>query len=225
MDANPSFWAPVQKWLTFTIAGLILVLLPFIVLIRGAVFFHIQYHWKPWSAIIGGILFSTLIWFGYFVVTYVYIYGVQWRRRILAIGFVVPLLMVLLYVVPGLQKLPANHAKYTTVKATYTNLHPILRLGLSSILWIDKDLLVTDAQRLPDDYERMGLAKKHYSLHFEQSNGFVHAIDIRVNGRSSLRNYLIQTYFNLMGFNTLRHVGTADHLHISLMSHDRPGAI
>ena len=35
-------------------------------------------------------------------------------------------------------------------------------------------------------------------------------------GRSAVRNRLVQWYFAGMGFATLRHVGTADHLHVAI---------
>jgi hypothetical protein len=39
---------------------------------------------------------------------------------------------------------------------------------------------------------------------------------VRTNGRSKATNLLVELYFILMGFETLRHVGTADHLHVAL---------
>ena len=84
---------------------------------------------------------------------------------------------------------------------------------------------MTDANRQPEDYRKMGLKSKKNSLHYQQSNGFVHAFDVRTKNRSWLRNGLLQLYFKAMGFNTLRHGGTGDHLHISLKSRDRPCAI
>ncbi|MEL6925882.1 MAG: hypothetical protein AAFO94_17705, partial [Bacteroidota bacterium] len=76
-----------------------------------------------------------------------------------------------------------------------------------------------------EDYKRMGLKTKRHSLHYQQPSGFVHAVDLRTNNRSWLRNFLLRSYFQLMGFNTLRHGGTGDHLHVSILSHARPGAI
>jgi hypothetical protein len=49
-----------------------------------------------------------------------------------------------------------------------------------------------------------------------QEDGYVHAMDLRTEGRTELRNRGIQLGFWLLGFSTLRHVGTADHLHVSL---------
>jgi hypothetical protein len=101
----------------------------------------------------------------------------------------------------------------------------VLRLGIGTLVWLDRELLLTDADRLPEDYRRMGLPEKSASLHYRQSSGYTHAVDIRTAGRGELRNRLVESYFRLMGFRTLRHVGTADHLHVSLVSHDRPGGI
>jgi hypothetical protein len=44
----------------------------------------------------------------------------------------------------------------------------------------------------------------------------VHAVDLRTIGRAEWKNVLLNWYFRSMGFRTLRHVGTADHLHVSL---------
>jgi len=56
-------------------------------------------------------------------------------------------------------------------------------------------------------------------LHYPQPDGYVHAIDLRTAGRGFVRNRLVQAYFWSMGFVTLRHVGTADHLHVELPVH------
>ena len=53
-------------------------------------------------------------------------------------------------------------------------------------------------------------------LHFRQRDGWVHALDMRTIGHGTVRNWLTAAYFRLLGFRTLRHVGTADHLHVSL---------
>lgn len=142
-----------------------------------------------------------------------------WRRR-----SALALILVLGYSLYGLLYFSNDNAKYPAVQKEYTSLHPILRLSISTILFVDKSLIVTDANRSPEDYQKMGLKTKQHSLHYPQSNGYVHAIDIRTLGRGELRNNLLSGYFQLMGLRTLRHGGTADHLHVSLMSHDRPYA-
>ena len=112
--------------------------------------------------------------------------------------------------------------QYIRNTVVYTQFY---RLGVSTVIFLDRDLVVTDADRQPEDYKRMGLKANKRSLHYKQSNGYSHALDIRTNGRGELRNTLLRGYFTLMGFNTLRHGGTGDHLHISLHSHDSPGAV
>jgi hypothetical protein len=41
-------------------------------------------------------------------------------------------------------------------------------------------------------------------------------VDLRTAGQGAVKNRLVQLYFWMMGFRTLRHVGTADHLHVQL---------
>ncbi len=107
--------------------------------------------------------------------------------------------------------------KTPALQETYTALHPLLRFGVSTLVLVDRDLVVTDTAREPADYERMGLPTRVYSLHYRQeATGYVHAVDLRTQGRAPWRNTLVQVWFDAMGFSTLRHVGTADHLHISL---------
>jgi hypothetical protein len=62
----------------------------------------------------------------------------------------------------------------------------------------------------------MGLPVRDQSLHYPQKSGYVHAVDIRTKGRPEWKNKLTEMTFELFGMSTLRHVGTADHLHISL---------
>jgi hypothetical protein len=81
------------------------------------------------------------------------------------------------------------------------------------------DLLITDLARVPLDYPRMGLPVNNATLHYRQRDGWAHAVDLQTNGRGAIVNRLVQVYFHVMGFRTLRHVGTADHLHVELPLH------
>lgn len=62
----------------------------------------------------------------------------------------------------------------------------------------------------------MGLRTFRRSRHYVQEDGWVHAVDIRTRGRGMIRNTLARAWFALMGFDTPRHTGTADHLLVSL---------
>ena len=207
------------------IKALVIFVLPFVALIRGAVFLHETYAWLPWFSIIGGMIGSALILFLYFNFAYGRLTGRLGSAQVLKRSYWVAFILVVVYSLPGLLYLEGGNAKHADVRKEFTSLHPILRLSVSTILFIDPDLIITDAKRRPEDYRRMGLKTKKQSLHYRQGSGYVHAMDIRVKGRGEARNQLMRLYFRMMGFNTLRHVGTDDHLHISLLSHDRPGAI
>jgi hypothetical protein len=80
----------------------------------------------------------------------------------------------------------------------------------------DRGAVVTDARRSPEDYAAMGLSPARASLHYPQDDGYVHALDLRTRGRPEWRNVMVEIGYRLMGFATLRHEGTADHLHVSL---------
>lgn len=204
---------------------LFFLVLPFFALIRGAVFFHEQYHLLPWLSLLGGMTLSAFLIFIYIVYIQGHYTGKVGNLKSLRNRYWLALALVLVYCIPGVLFISAANAKHKEVQKEFTSLHPILRLGLSTLVFLEGNLLITDANRKPEDYARMGLRTKGHSLHYKQSDGYAHAVDIRTIGHSTLRNTLVQTYFRLMGFNTLRHVGTADHLHISIMSHDRPRGI
>ena len=205
---------------------LFLLLFPFILLIRGSVYFHTAYEWSPWLATLGGVGVTVLTIFLYLTVFQKMLFKSQSTTASdLKVRMIFAVILVLGYALHGIMFFSDANAKSKTVQKEFTSLHPLLRLSTSTILFLDSDLIMTDANRVPEDYRKMGLKSKKRSLHYKQNNGYVHAMDIRTNHRSELRNFLLKTYFDAMGFNTLRHGGTGDHLHVSLHSHDSPGAI
>lgn len=214
-----------KEFLLNVLKLLVLLILPFILLIRGAVYFHEYYKWLPWLALFGGVVLSALMVFVY--IAFIHGYFSEKSTNLLRIRnqYLLAVVMVLLYCLPSVFFLSEGNAKYPEVRKEFTALHPILRLSISTLVFLDRDVLLTDANRKPEDYAKMGLRTKKHSLHYKQSNGYAHAVDIRTKGHSALRNLLVENYFKLMGFNTLRHDGTADHLHVSLKSHDRPNSI
>lgn len=213
------------KFLFKLFRAFLIAILPFVALIRGAVFLHEKYAVFSWLALLGGALLSALVLSIYFNFFQKKLLGKKVSLKNAKRKYWFALVIVLVYCLPSVLFISAANAKHQEVKNEFTSLHPILRLGISTVIFLDNDLLVTDANRQPEDYQSMGLKTKKHSLHYQQNDGYAHAVDIRVNGRSWLRNLLLEKYFQAMGFNTLRHIGTADHLHVSLMSHDRPYAI
>lgn len=207
-----ALWFPlrVAKW---ALLAIILAVLPFILLIRGGVFAYQQWALQPWLALALSATATALL---------LALYAFVASRRIGAGKGLTKLmtraagLLACAYVVYSVVFVAVGNVKSPEVKAEYTALHPLLRLGASALILVDSDAVITDAGRTPDFYRRLGLPPNESSLHFEQESGFVHALDLRTIGRSDWRNRAAEIAFRAMGFHTLRHVGTADHLHVSL---------
>jgi len=213
-------------WILYKIFKVLLIItLPFIILIRGSIYLHANYELLPWLSLAGGATATVILLVLYFSFIYGKVTGKSGSKGAFQRRSAMALIFVIGYCLHGLFVLNATNIKNKNIQKEYRSLHPIMRMGVSTILFLDKSLIITDAQRVPEDYRVMGLKTKRRSLHYQQLNGFVHAVDIRTNDRTNFRNFLIKSYFSLMGFNTLRHVGTDDHLHISLKSFDSPGAI
>ncbi len=189
-----------------------IIALPFVVLVRGAVFFYEHGQVPAWLA----LLVAALLTIG--LVT---LYA-RWLLRkftgrppVILLAKWVALPLVAFYCLFSLLYLSRVNAK-PDVRAYYTAVHPLLRLALSTWILVDDKLVVTDMRRAREDYARMRLPVNENSLHYRQADGWVHAVDLRTANRGWFRNRLAQVYFWMMGFDTLRHVGTADHLHVEL---------
>lgn len=213
-------------WLIYEFIKLVFLLVfPFILLIRGAVFLHEGYALAPWVSTMGGVGFSAVLLFIYFSFFYGKLTGSLGGFDAIKRRFIIAVLLMILFSLQGILFFSGSNTKTSKIKDEISEVHPILRLSVSTLIYLDKGLLITDGQREPEDYRKMGLKQKSHSLHYKQEDGYTHALDLRTKNRSEIRNTLTKWYFKLMGFNTLRHGGTADHLHISLLSHDRPSAI
>jgi hypothetical protein len=204
--------------------AIFLIIAPFLLLVRGAVYVHASQGTNAWISVLVSAGLTAMLIFVYLS----FIRGRLTRKKRTTSGmkvrFILSLIFVFGFAFQGLMYISAENVKQSSLQKEFRQLHPILRLGVSTILIIDRKAIMTDAQRVPEDYRKMGLTKKQNSLHYKQNDGFVYAVDLRTSGRSAVRNWLLKTYFNAMGFQTLRHVGTADHLHVSLQNPDRPWA-
>lgn len=190
-----------------------LAVLPFVLLIRGGVLAYRVWNLGTWPS----LAFAALA-----TATLLGLYA-WWASRHLGAGPASTQLIArsvfgvaLAYVVYMLVFIASANVKTDEVRAEYRAMHPLLRVASSALILADPGAIVTDAGRSPQDYRRMGLTPVEASLHFVQDDGYVHALDLRTNGRSELRNRSIQAAFWMLGFHTLRHVGTDDHLHVSL---------
>lgn len=204
-------WARRLKWAALLVP--LYAVVPFTLLLRGSVHAHGAWGWGAWPAVGAGVVFASLslgllTWLG---LTLLRIRG--GFRRILSRA---ALFLAVAYAGYGLVYIAARNTKGDEVRAEYHALHPLLRLASTTLFLVDEQAVVTDASRTREDYLAMGLRPAEASLHFRQPSGFVHALDLRTNGRAEWRNRMVAFGFRAMGFRTLRHVGTADHLHISL---------
>jgi len=202
----------------------LIIVLPFFILIRGSMFIHNRHDLGPWLALGGGALITAFLLFIYMTSAYLHYTAKLGDRDNLRRRSLFALALVVLYCGYGLFFISADNFKNPALQSEINDLHPLLRLGVSTFILLDKDMIITDASRTPEDYRRMGLKTAKNSLHYPQKDGYAYAIDLRTNDRHEVRNSLMRFYFLVLGFNTLRHSGTDDHLHVSLRCHYRPGS-
>jgi len=195
-------------------AGLIA---PFVILIRTSIYTYSQYQLDGWVALAIGVGVTIVLLLG--CVLFLNIrFSQRWRvNKYLRRGIAILVAAFTLY---GLLYYSEMNTKTDEVQSYYRSLHPIMRVTLSTVTLADSDLVVTDIQRTPDDYARMGLSENQQSLHFVQDNGYVHAIDLRTKGRADWKNWMVSSALRVVGLQTIRHEGTADHLHVYLPLND-----
>ena len=211
---RPPQWRPLARR-ALALAGKlgVLAVLPFFVLVRGSVFLYAHSGYGPWLALAGGAGCTLVVVTAYAAWLSHRLTG---RVNVLSLARRVALPLVLAYCGYALIYLSSGNAKSDQVRAYYGSLHPLLRVVLSTWILVDKDILITDLARRRTDYAAMGMRPNDGSLHYVQGDGYVHAVDLRTRGRSEVKDRLVQLYFWSAGLGTLRHVGTADHLHVEL---------
>ena len=207
------FWARVLP-VALAVAKLgFLIAAPLVTLVAGSVLLYRVAGVPTWLALATGcgVTAAVVGWYAYRL-TRVVTQRVRFRFVVTRVA----LPLVGAYCVYAMLYLSHVNAKSEEVRGYYTSMHPMLRLAVSTAIVFDRNLVVTDMARVPEDYDRMGLPRYENSLHFAQRDGYVHAVDVRTLHRAEWRNLIARAYFGMMGFRTLRHVGTADHLHVSL---------
>ena len=204
-----------NAWLATVVAALkafLVIVLPFYVYVRTSVYLHAQ-GVSPWLSVATGAGLTMAIVAVYATWVTRRFTG-KARARSLARWIALP--VVAGWCAYSVVYLAKANAKTDAIRGYYSSVHPVLRAALGTAILVDPDIVLTDAIRVPADYGRMGLPVYDRTLHYRQKTGWVHAVDLRTIGRSPVKNAALQLYFSSMGFRTLRHVGTADHLHVSL---------
>ena len=206
-----------RRWtlrIALGLAGLFfLIVFPFFLLIRFSVFLNLNYDFGAWSSLTGGILATILLLCLYLIL---FSFKVSNKKLLIKPGIISIITMVLGFSLFSLFYLSGVNAKSEEVRSVYRSMHPILRVAVSVVTLAESELVITDIERFEKDYAKMGLPLNQTSLHYRQESGYVHAVDIRTIGHGFIRNELLEGTLELMGFRTIRHVGTADHLHVEL---------
>src|SRR6267142_5866417 len=150
----------------------LIIALPFLVLVRGSVFFYEHGGTPVWLSLLtaailtGGVITAYAVWIARKFMRR----GVRGGRAlVMPLAKWVALPLVLFYCGYSLLYLASVNAKSAPVRAYYGALHPLLRLGLSTAILADRDILITDAGRVPDDYSRMGLPANSRTRHYKQA--------------------------------------------------------
>lgn len=202
------------------------IVLPFFVLIRFSVTLYEYLKVPAWVSLAVGTLITMVLLYFYLNYLSRLITGKKKTKdKAKRFNFRVALIVMAGFTAFSMLYISAKNTKTSTIQAEYAAMHPLLRTAVSVLLLFDRDAVVTDMSRTHSDYALMNLVQKKRSLHYIQSDGYVHALDFRTKGRSESRNKWLDLYFRAMGFRTLRHTGTEDHLHVSLMIHDNPRAL
>ncbi len=166
-----------------------------------------------WLAVVAGLVLGGVGW------ALVLVVGLGFRslRWIGAILLLAPLVFLVLGYC-GTTRYPAQNFKTPAAASEWKTLHPTLRQALWLMALEDRQLVLTDIARAQSDCDEMGmgLTRVKESLHYIKDDGYAHAVDLRVSNVGELRNWARQGLFVLMGLKTRRHLGTADHLHVTL---------
>jgi hypothetical protein len=219
---TPAEWRALAGDIALALLKVALIIaLPFAVLVRGSVFIYEHGETPVWMAVLtaafltGAVITAYAVWLAR-KLTKRGGGGRGGRALVLPLAKWVALPLVLFYCSYSLLYLASVNAKAPPVRAYYHSVHPLLRLALSTLILVDRDMIITDMGRLPEDYAKMGLPANSRTRHYKQADGWIHAVDLRTSDRGVIKNRGVQFYFWLMGFDTRRHVGTADHLHVEL---------
>ncbi len=202
-----------SRWLLRALAVGAVLALPFYLLVGGSVLAYRLFAIPTWPSLLVGMLLTALVLLLYLARVAKRLSG---RRQLPGPVWQVVIGVVAAYCLYALVYVSSLNVKAPDIRAEYRSLHPLLRVATSTFIILDSDLVITDMERQAEDYPRMGLPVYERSLHFVQTDGYAHAVDLRTLGRAEWRVLLTGLYFRVTGFRVFRHVGTADHLHVSL---------
>ena len=190
--------------------------MPFFVFLKSAVWLHEHYSLPTIIIVLISMFILVITLFFYLSIGYSFLFKRLGTAESLRQRFVFLSILVLVASVHVLFFISDSQIKSKDLKKEYMGLHPILRLATGMVGKIDKSLVITDISRAESDYTKMGLSINENSLHYPQKDGYSYAVDLRTRGKPEWLITSLRFYYWSVGFKTLRHTGTADHLHISI---------
>ncbi len=119
---------------------ILLIFLPFLLLVRGSVYLHDHYAYMPWISLLGGMLMTGLILFIYLTSLYGNFTGRFGASNVLIRRSILSLFLVVAYCAYGLIYVSNHNIQKEEVLKEFTQLHPILRLGVSTVVFIKTGL-------------------------------------------------------------------------------------
>lgn len=210
---SPSLKKRLFKFIASVLIFIAFGIIPFFILIKTAVYLNLSQDWNGWMSLLGGIGAATSFLGVYVIILF---RKVKNKKLLAQFGFGGVAALVGGFCIYGLMYLSSVNAKTDNVREVYRSLHPILRVSVAAVTLAENDLVITDIKRTREDYISWGLTPHQSSLHYQQEDGFVHAVDLRTKGHSEFRNKTLEFALKAMGLQIIRHVGTADHLHVAL---------
>ena len=114
----------VWRIVVFIFRFILVVSLPFVLLIRGAIYLHKSYATQPYVSILFGTIIMTFVLILYFSVIYGKLTGMRGKKGWLKRRAKFALLIAVVYVTQSIYFLSSKNAKSPEVKREYHNLQP-----------------------------------------------------------------------------------------------------
>lgn len=191
----------------------ILIVVPFTILVRGSVFFYREWALGMSLSLACAVILTVLLFLvGTWIIRRGHEDGPEIRRMLIR-GTIA---IACTYAGYAAFYVASANAVPDEIREEYQTIHPLLRLAASPVIFFDPSAVTSNEGRIVEDYRLMGLSVNEANLHFVQTDGLIHSLDLGTDARVEWRNRGIELGFWALGFHSLRHLGVADHLHVSL---------
>ncbi len=129
----------------------LVIAFPFVLLVGGSVWLYSRTGMPTWLALILSVAATGAV-IAWYVVRVTQTLHTPVRFKFVATRIGLPL--VLVYCGYSLLYLSRVNAKSDDVRQYYTAVHPLLRVAITTATVFDREFVVTDMARTPEDYDR-----------------------------------------------------------------------